>query len=280
MSFVDTIVRSNAGAKASRASGIGRIDASRAVGPAASDPAVPRDTVTISAEARALSTPPKTPAPRRPPPPIQVRVTPSAVSSPAVPAPSDAAARASDQAIERGADTAAPSALPPSGEGDREGVRVREGDEQSRREVTKRRDDERARSTASGSERVNAQVQRMRVQEREVRRTQVMKAAVGGAFAGDSTYQFALGPDGRRYIVGGDVSLDVSPVENNPRATISKMQRVRAAAGLSVQRTQNDRVATFMSVRTEGSARSQLAKMADLGGGPRSRVGVTVDVSA
>jgi hypothetical protein len=131
-----------------------------------------------------------------------------------------------------------------------------------------------------GSKRLNAQVQRMRVQEREVRRTQVMKAAVGGAFAGDSTYQFAMGPDGHRYIVGGDVSFDVSPVENNPRATISKMQRIRAAAGVSVQTTQNDRVTTFMSVRTEGTARSQLAKMADVRGGHRSSVGVTVDVSA
>lgn len=236
-----------------------------------------RDTVTLSPEARALSTPPTTPAS---PPPIQVQVTQRGVSSPAVPVATDAAARARDQAIERRPDAAAPKTLSAAGEGEGGRVVVREGDEQSGRDVTKRRDEDRARSTANGSERVNAQVQRMRVQEREVRRTQVMKAAVGGAFAGDSTYQFALGPDGRRYIVGGDVSLDVSPVENNPRATISKMQRVRAAAGVSVQRTQNDRVATFMSVRTEGSARSQLAKMVDLRGGQSSRVGVSVDVSA
>lgn len=132
----------------------------------------------------------------------------------------------------------------------------------------------------SKNKNVSAQVQRMRVQEQEVRRTQVIKAAVGGAFAGDSTYQFALGPDGHRYIVGGDVAFDVSPVENNPRATISKMRRIRAAAGVSVQTTQSDRVTTFMSVRTEGSARSQLAKMADFRSGQRSTVGGTVDESA
>ena len=132
----------------------------------------------------------------------------------------------------------------------------------------------------SKNKNVSAQVQRMRVQEQEVRRTQVIKAAVGGAFAGDSTYQFALGPDGHRYIVGGDVAFDVSPVENNPRATISKMRRIRAAAGVSVQTTQSDRVTTFMSVRTEGSARSQLAKMANFRSGQRSTVGGTVDESA
>lgn len=106
-----------------------------------------------------------------------------------------------------------------------------------------------------------AEVRTLRIQERQVRRTQFVKAAVGGATVTGASYQFDIGPDGHRYIVGGDVALDVNPVEGDPRATIHKMQRVRAAAVISHTPTRNDRNATFASVRTEGSARIQLAKM-------------------
>lgn len=125
-----------------------------------------------------------------------------------------------------------------------------------------------------------AEVARLRGQERDVRRHQVFKAAVGGAYVSAASYQFDIGPDGHRYIVGGESPLDLSPVENNPRATIQKMQRVRAAATLGIRPTRADRNATFVSVRTEGSARSQIARMMELRDAGTRRAGAVVDTSA
>ena len=125
-----------------------------------------------------------------------------------------------------------------------------------------------------------AEVARLRGQERDVRRQQVVKAAVGGKHVSAASYQFDIGPDGHRYIVGGDTPLDLSPVENNPRATIQKMQRVRAAATLGIRPTRADRNATFVSVRTEGSARSQIARMVELRDAGSRRAGAVVDTSA
>jgi len=55
-------------------------------------------------------------------------------------------------------------------------------------------------------------------------------AAGGGVVTGGAHYSFQKGPDGREYAVGGEVGIDLSPVSGNPRATIAKMETVRAAA--------------------------------------------------
>jgi len=44
------------------------------------------------------------------------------------------------------------------------------------------------------------------------------------------SYSFQTGPDGRSYAVGGEVQLDVSPVANDPQATLGKANQIRAAA--------------------------------------------------
>ncbi|MEM6760089.1 MAG: putative metalloprotease CJM1_0395 family protein [Pseudomonadota bacterium] len=102
---------------------------------------------------------------------------------------------------------------------------------------------EAARGEAAGSEaqaapapqeRPNAaedqQIKALEARDREVRRHEQAHAAVGGQYAGAPTYTYQVGPDGRRYAVGGAVSIDVSPVPGDPAATIDKMEVVRAAA--------------------------------------------------
>lgn len=54
--------------------------------------------------------------------------------------------------------------------------------------------------------------------------------ATAGSYArSGANFQYATGPDGKKYAVGGEVSID-SGKEATPEATISKMQTVRAAA--------------------------------------------------
>ncbi len=54
-------------------------------------------------------------------------------------------------------------------------------------------------------------------------------AAGGDVVKGSATYKYTKGPDGHLYAVGGEVPIDTSK-ENNPEETITKMEKVIAAA--------------------------------------------------
>ncbi|WP_264371787.1 putative metalloprotease CJM1_0395 family protein [Shewanella donghaensis] len=79
----------------------------------------------------------------------------------------------------------------------------------------------------------------------EVKTHEQAHATVGGSFAQSPTYTYEKGPDGKRYAVEGEVSIDVAPIEGDPQATYTKMQKVYAAAMAPVQPSSADiRVAT------------------------------------
>jgi hypothetical protein len=100
-------------------------------------------------------------------------------------------------------------------------------------------------------------VQAMRARDREVRgHEQAHLTASGGLANGGPTYQFARGPDGRLYATGGEVSIDVSAVANDPRATIEKAQKVRRAALAPTNPSQQDR-----AVAARASAMAMQAKI-------------------
>lgn len=73
-------------------------------------------------------------------------------------------------------------------------------------------------------------VQNLRTRDREVRAHEQAHAAVGGNLAGPANLNFSTGPDGKRYAVSGDVSIDISKVPNDPAASIRKFEQVRRAA--------------------------------------------------
>lgn len=64
----------------------------------------------------------------------------------------------------------------------------------------------------------------------EVKAHEAAHANAGGQLAGSPVLNYTVGPDGNRYAVSGEVSIDSGKVENDPRATIDKMQQVRKAA--------------------------------------------------
>lgn len=76
-------------------------------------------------------------------------------------------------------------------------------------------------------EKIIAQLQH---RDKEVRIHELAHAAVGGGATGSPSYTFEIGPDGKKYAVGGEVSVDLSSVAGDPQATIIKMQKVHAAA--------------------------------------------------
>lgn len=76
----------------------------------------------------------------------------------------------------------------------------------------------------------NRVVSELKQRDQEVRSHEAAHAAVGGQYTGAPSFTYEQGPDGRRYAVAGEVSVDLSIIEGDPSATIAKMQKVHAAA--------------------------------------------------
>lgn len=95
--------------------------------------------------------------------------------------------------------------------------------------------------------------------DREVRAHEQAHAAVGGQYAGSPTYSFERGPDGVNYAVGGEVSIDTSPVPNDPEATLRKAQVIRAAASAPAEPSPQDRRVASQAASLENEARAEIA---------------------
>ncbi len=80
------------------------------------------------------------------------------------------------------------------------------------------------------SEQEQKELDELRTRDREVRLHEQAHKAAAGPHGGPISFSFTTGPDGKRYVVEGEVPIDVSPVEGDPEATIRKMQQIRAAA--------------------------------------------------
>jgi hypothetical protein len=73
-------------------------------------------------------------------------------------------------------------------------------------------------------------INQLKSRDREVRAHETAHASAGGTLAGAPQLDFTTGPDGKRYAVSGEVSIDTSKVSGNAQATIDKMRQVRNAA--------------------------------------------------
>ena len=105
------------------------------------------------------------------------------------------------------------------------------------------------------------QITKLASRDREVRSHEQAPAAVGGSYAGAPTYSFKRGPDGQAYAVGGEVTIDVSPIPNDPAATLRKMEVVQQAALAPAEPSAQDlRVAAQAQVLA-AQARSELAAL-------------------
>lgn len=89
------------------------------------------------------------------------------------------------------------------------------------------------------SEGEEKQVEKLKERDREVRAHEQAHARTGGGHAGAPSYSYQQGPDGKRYAVGGEVSIDTS-AERTAEATIRKMQVVIRAATAPAEPSSQD----------------------------------------
>lgn len=76
---------------------------------------------------------------------------------------------------------------------------------------------------------IQAQIARLKQIEVKVKAHEAAHKAVGGNLASSASYSYTRGPDGRSYITGGEVQINMSDGKT-PEETISRMQQVIRAA--------------------------------------------------
>ena len=103
------------------------------------------------------------------------------------------------------------------------------------------------------------EIRKLQSRDQEVRAHEAAHAATGGSYAGSPTYNFERGPDGQTYAVGGEVSIDVSPISGDPAGTIQKAQQVRAAALAPAQPSSQDLKVAQRAESMAAVARMELA---------------------
>lgn len=105
------------------------------------------------------------------------------------------------------------------------------------------------------------QVQELKKRDIEVRAHESAHSAAGGQYIrGGASYEYQTGPDGQRYAVGGEVSIDTSPVRDDPRATIMKMQAVKRAALAPASPSGQDRAVASAAAAAQAQAYQELSE--------------------
>jgi hypothetical protein len=83
------------------------------------------------------------------------------------------------------------------------------------------------------------------------------QAAAGELFRGKS-FKYIIGPDGKQYAIGGEVSIDITPDPENPEKTIQKMQKARRAALAPADPSTTDLKVAAETLKIEAEARRKL----------------------
>ena len=115
-------------------------------------------------------------------------------------------------------------------------------------------------TTSSPNDPQSRELESLKQTDREVRaHEQAHVVAGGGLVRGAASFGYASGPDGKLYAVSGEVSIDTSPVPNDPDATVQKMMQVTRAALAPAQPSGQDRAVASAATKMEGQARQEAA---------------------
>jgi len=109
------------------------------------------------------------------------------------------------------------------------------------------------------------EVQELLKVDRQVRQHEQAHLAVGRDLVrGGATYEYRQGPDGKRYAVAGEVSIDASPA-STPEKTIPKAIHIRNTALAPADPSAQDQSVAAIAARMEAEARQELAQLAAAG---------------
>lgn len=114
-------------------------------------------------------------------------------------------------------------------------------------------------SVAALSKEEQRQVQALKERDREVRAHEAAHRSAGGQHVrGGVSFTYQSGPDGNRYAIGGEVSIDASPVAGDPVATLQKAEQVRRAALAPADPSPQDQAVAAQASQMASDARAQI----------------------
>lgn len=113
------------------------------------------------------------------------------------------------------------------------------------------------------------EVDKLKQREQHVINHEMAHESVGGRYAGAPTYTYTKGPDGKSYISGGEVSIDVSKAKT-PEETIAKMRQVRASALAPSDPSPQDEGVAQKASEIEAAAEQEMARKQFTGSGGQS----------
>jgi len=152
---------------------------------------------------------------------------------------------------------AVPAALPQAGAV--RGGRTAALDLKTLLALQQRRRDEPERRDAQGlTEEQRQEVAQLKKRDREVRRHEQAHANAGGPYAGQPSYDYVTGPDGRQYAVAGHVNIDTGSVPGNPKATVRKMATVKRAALAPMEPSSKDRAVAAAAEQAKRQAELEM----------------------
>ncbi len=117
-------------------------------------------------------------------------------------------------------------------------------------------------NSATANPQDTLELENLKRRDREVRAHEQAHVIAGGSLVrGAASFGYATGPDGRLYAVSGEVSIDSSPVQDDPEATSRKMGQVSRAALAPAQPSGQDRAVASAATKMEAEARRQITQL-------------------
>lgn len=108
------------------------------------------------------------------------------------------------------------------------------------------------------TEKEQVKLDELKARDTEVVTHELAHAAAGGQYAGSPSYSYETGPDGAKYAVSGEVSIDTSKIEGDPQATLIKAQQVKRAALAPVEPSGQDRIVAASADQMAAEARKEI----------------------
>lgn len=125
------------------------------------------------------------------------------------------------------------------------------------------------------SDEEQAEVTELKARDREVRAHEQAHVNAGGSLVTKgASYGYNTGPDGIRYAVSGEVQIDITPVEDDPQATLNKMTQVQRAALAPIDPSSQDYAVAARASQLALRAQVELAQQRYLEQSPQSTSGI------
>jgi hypothetical protein len=131
-------------------------------------------------------------------------------------------------------------------------------DETTRSESATQRPTRETQESSGLTEEEQRQVEQLQQRDREVKAHELAHKAVGGRYVVGGSFTYQTGPDGHRYAIGGEVSIDSSS-ESTPQETLRKADLIRRAALAPADPSPQDHRVASQAAQMAAEARSEIS---------------------